>query len=448
MDKTPLEQWIASKVSRCSNAQDLSRKELEHYQLSKLQDVIGYVQEKSPFYRKHLARFSPAGLQHLEHFQKLPFTTVEDLRTKGPQFLCVSQNEIKRVVTLPDSDPTTEPRRVYFTAEEIELTLDFFHHGMTSIVQPGQKVLILMPGERPDSVGDLLAKALSRMDVQGTVHGLVQDPGFTIQEILRIRPDALVGIPVQALSIVRHKDSSLIPKGLIKNVLLSSDYVSPAIVAELGRVLKCRVFNHYGTTEMGFGGGVECSALQGYHLREADLFIEIVDPVSGLPQPDGIRGEVVFSTLTRRGMPLLRYRTGDISRFLTDPCPCGTVLRRLDAIRGRLTDFVRLGQSHWLCISDLDDILFSVPGVLNFSAVLTNNHEKDILEIKIKTGNTGERSILERVFSVLTHADALSEAIADGSLSLKSVAFEKESLVNPSAVKRAIQDKRKTARLR
>ncbi len=448
MDKTPLEQWIASKVSRCSDAQNLSRKELEHYQLNRLRDIIGYVQDRSPFYRKHLAQFSPARLQHLEYFQNLPFTTVEDLRTKGPEFLCVSQNEIKRVVTLPDSDPTTEPRRVYFTADEIDLTLDFFHHGMMSIVQPGQKVLILMPGERPDSVGDLLARALSRMDVQGTVHGLVQDPGFTIQEILRIRPDALVAIPVQALSIVRHEDSSLIPKGLIKNVLLSSDYVSPAIVAELGRVLKCGVFNHYGTTEMGFGGGVECSALQGYHLREADLFIEIVDPVSGLPQPDGICGEVVFSTLTRRGMPLLRYRTGDLSRFLTDPCPCGTVLRRLDTIRGRLTDFVRLGQSHWLSISDLDDILFSVPGVLNFSAVLTNDHEKDILEIKIKTGNPEERSILETVFSVLTHAHVLSEAITDGSLSLKSVTFDKESLVNPSAVKRAIQDKRKTARLR
>lgn len=444
MDKTPLEQWIASKVSRCSDAQNLSRKDLEHYQLNRLRDIIGYVQDRSPFYRKHLARFSPARLQHLEYFQKLPFTTVEDFRTKGPEFLCVSQNEIKRVVTLPDSDPMVEPRRVYFTADEIDLTLDFFHHGMMSIVQPGQKVLILMPGEKPDSVGDLLARALSRIDVRGTVHGLVQDPGFTIQEILRIRPDALVAIPVQALSIVRHEDSSLIPKGLIKNVLLSSDYVSPAIVKELGRVLKCRVFNHYGTTEMGFGGGVECSVLQGYHLREADLFIEIIDPVSGLPQPDGIYGEVVFSTLTRRGMPLLRYRTGDISRFLTDPCPCGTVMRRLDNIRGRLNDFVRVGQSHWLCISDLDDILFSVPGVLNFSAELTNDHEKDLLEIKIKVGNTEEPSILETAFSVLTHVHVISEAIKDGSLSLKSIAFEKESLVNTSAVKRAIQDKRKT----
>jgi hypothetical protein len=85
---------------------------------------------------------------------------------------------------------------------------------------------------------------------------------------------------------------------------------------------------------------------------------------------------------------------------------------------------------------------------LNFSAVLTNDHEKDILEIKIKTGNQEELSILETAFSVLTHAHVLSEAITDGSLSLKSVAFEKESLVNPSAVKRAIQDKRKTARLR
>ena len=81
---------------------------------------------------------------------------------------------------------------------------------------------------------------------------------------------------------------------------------------------------------------MECRARNGYHLREADLFFEVVDPVSGSPVPDGTPGEVVFTTLTRRAMPLIRYRTGDVAAMLPGPCACGSPLRRLSRIAGRL----------------------------------------------------------------------------------------------------------------
>ena len=97
-------------------------------------------------------------------------------------------------------------------------------------------------------------------------------------------------------------------------------------------------------TEMGYGGGVECDVHDGYHLREADLFVEIVDPVTRQPLPDGVYGEVVFTTLTRRAMPLIRYRTGDMARFLTDALPLWHVLRRLSRIQGRLANTVSLGR--------------------------------------------------------------------------------------------------------
>ena len=95
-------------------------------------------------------------------------------------------------------------------------------------------------------------------------------------------------------------------------------------------------------TEMGLGGGVQCSARQGYHLREADLYFEIVDPHSGEPLPEGELGEVVFTTLTREGMPLIRYRTGDLSRFLPGQCPCGTLLRSMESIRQRVAGNLEL----------------------------------------------------------------------------------------------------------
>lgn len=95
-------------------------------------------------------------------------------------------------------------------------------------------------------------------------------------------------------------------------------------------------FDHWGMTETGYGGAVECSGHQGCHIRELDLHIEIIDPVTTEPLSDGQWGEIVVTTLTRTGQVLIRYRTQDISRIIPGPCPCGSVIRRLDTIAGRI----------------------------------------------------------------------------------------------------------------
>jgi phenylacetate-coenzyme A ligase PaaK-like adenylate-forming protein len=111
--------------------------------------------------------------------------------------------------------------------------------------------------------------------------------------------------------------------------------VSDECVELIERAWGCEVFEHYGMTEMGLGGAMACEAHDGYHPREADLLFEIVDPRTGAPLPDGEYGEIVFTTLTRTAMPLVRYRTGDMSRFIPGPCPCGSVLKRLARVADR-----------------------------------------------------------------------------------------------------------------
>ena len=445
MDRTPLDKWIASKIFKDPPERGLSQADVNLHQLAKLRETIAYVRWKSPFYRAHLAGLPNGRLEDLDDLKQFPFTTPELLQERGPEFLCVSQSEIERVVTLELPGATTELRRLYFTEEDVELTVDFFHHGMSTLVYPGQKVLILMPGDRPASVGDLLVRALRRMNVEGIVHGIVRNPNDTIGEILRHNIDCLVGIPTQVLALARHEAMVAIPHGQIKSVLLSSDYVSPPIAQELERVWGCRVFNHYGSTEMGLGGGVECQALQGYHLREADLYFEIVDPTSGELQPDGRWGEIVFTTLTRKGMPLIRYRTGDLSRFLPDSCPCGTALRLMDRVRGRLKDFAQVGGSHWLGIVDLDDVLFPIPGLLDYQAVLNNGNDHDRLDVAVRAGGCEGVTILDAVHRALTESQVLHGPIHDGSLSIGSVEFATERMVATGTSKRSIHDQRSAA---
>lgn len=434
MRRTPLEPWIAAKISR-SQSSELFRQHLREYQLARIRETVTYVSQKSPFYRNRLRGFSALDLNCLEDIAALPFTTPSDLAENNPSFLCVSQSDIDRVITLPAPGGT---RRSFFTADDLELTTDFFHHGMSTLVRPSQKVLILMPGDRPGSVGDLLQKALARMDAEGIVHGLVDDPEQVAGEILKHEIDALVGIPTQVLAVARSEAGREIPKSRIKGVLLSADYVPAAVVQELRRLWDCPTFNHYGTTEMGLGGGVECEALSEYHLREADLYFEIVDPDSGQPQPAGTAGEVVFTTLTRQGMPLVRYRTGDLARFVTEPCPCGSVLPRMGTVRGSIRDMVRLCSGDWLGIADLDEVLFSFPQILDYEATITRNADSDCLDIALYADVKHGVPDSDRVITALRAVPQLDQAITLGRLSVDMLPVKETTPVRTSATKRTL----------
>ena len=372
----------------------------------------------------------------------IPFTRPRDIQEDDLAFLSVSQNEIKRVVTLTSSGTTAPPKRLHFSAEDLELTVDFFHHGMGTMVQPGQRVLILMPGELPGSVGDLLEKGLSRLGVSAIVHGMVRDSAKVLDEIVSQGIDCLVGLPVQVLSLARHPQALLVPAGQLKSILLSADYVPAAVVDELALIWDVPVFNHYGMTEMGLGGGVECVCRCGYHLREADLFMEIVDQHSGRKLETGEVGEVVFTTLTRTGMPIIRYRTGDLARFLPDPCPCGTVLHRLERVRGRIAARVQLRGGETFSMSELDEALFALPFLLNFQPVLSNTCVTETLELHIATFELGAREAAGPIRRALLRIPAIGNAVATGQLTLGRI---DDRTINPlsGSVKRNIKDIRK-----
>jgi phenylacetate-CoA ligase len=441
MEVTPLEPWIKTKIGTSATGAEL-REEIDLHQLGKLRETVDYVRTRSPFYRRLFAGVHGCDLKGLADIAALPFTAAEDIRENDLRFLCVSRDEISRIVTLNTSGTTTHAKRIHFTEEDLELTTDLFHHGMKALVRPGGKVLILMPADRHGTVGDLMVKALRRMDVQGIPHGIVLDSGKTIAGIVKHEVDCLIGIPVQVLGLVRHRDAVSIPKGMIKSVLLSADYVPAAIVREIESAWGCMVFNHYGMTEMGLGAAVDCSALHGYHVREADLFFEMVDPDTGRPVPDGEPGEVVFTTLTRKGMPLVRYRTGDLSRFIPEPCPCGTVLKRLEWVKGRLQGGVGLGGGANLTVADLDEALFPLPGLLNFRVELARESDAQIIRVTIYCGDNHAESLCGQAAKKLAAIPSIRTAIDNGFLAIAPIRASSENWISTGSIKRKIIDSR------
>jgi len=381
MLKTPLESWIQGKIAITkSPAVTLTRSRLEAYQLQKIRETLLYVRRNSPFYRHLPGDVETHPVQRLEDMARLPFTTSADLKRNPLRFLCVSQTGIERCVTLQSSGTTGPAKRLFFTREDLEHTLDFFHHGMSTLVKPGDRVMILLPGGgRPDSVADLLSRALARMAVQSLAPGT--DTKATPESIASQGITCLVGAPVPVLALARSGRGENCLKNRIKSVLLTADHIPDAVVDAIECAWNCKVFRHFGMTEMGWGGGVECEARDGYHLREADLYVEIVDPKTGRLLPDGESGEIVVTTLTRVGMPLIRYRTGDISRFHPLTCPCGTVLKRLDRITGRVNDGECLVSGMPLTLQVLDEALFPLPELMDFAADLTAGKDGDRLTL-------------------------------------------------------------------
>ena len=444
MQKTPMETWIGHKIQGAiGEGGVLTRARIDEYQLTKVRETIALARDKSRFYKKTLAAFPPHAIHSFQDFAQLPFTTSDDLRQDSLRFLCTSQDDISRIVTLESSGTTGSPKRIYFTADDQELTIDFFHQALPGIAKPGDKVLILLPSERFGSVGGLFAESARRMGVQTVAHGLVSDPKLTLEIMEREQVNMLLGIPVQVLALASYESPrASYYRTHIENVILNTDHIPKALVQRLQDKWGCRVFNHYAMTEMGMAGGVECEAFAGLHLREADLLFEIINPETGEVLNDGEEGEVVFTTLTRKGMPLIRYRTGDISRFIPASCPCGTVLKRLVPVKERVGGGTVLANGELISMSMLDEALFAVRGLLNFQAEITVHDGMDRLDITAQVATWAGANIQELIRQALLSIRVIADHVHSGVLMLGSVVVDQTGKPwNPS--KRIIRDLRK-----
>lgn len=348
-----LEPWVVRETG-CASAEELRR-----WQMGRLRGVLSYAKERSRFYRERLRDVEESAVISFRDLSRVPFTTPEELRAEPQSWLCCSPAEIERIITLKTSGTTCAPKRIFFSREDQKQTVDFFACGMGELVQPGGRVMILMPGTQPGSVGALLRTALERIGVETVLGGPVTDIEASYKSLRESHCGNIVGIPVQVLGLAEY--GGRLPSNQrtkIKSVLLSADAVPPVIASRIAEKMGCEVFTHFGMTEMGFGVAVECSAHQGCHIRENHILVEVIDPKTGAQLPDGQVGEFVFTTLSYRAMPFIRYRTGDMGMLLSSPCPCGSFIRRILPWGGRLADRGRL----W----EMDELLLSSPDIVDY----------------------------------------------------------------------------------
>lgn len=370
---SPIDTWIAQKTGLFGN---LNPETLKLWQIEKLKQLIEYASKNTAFYKDKLNITS--------NITELPFTNPSDIVNNPFSFLAIPQSLVARVTTLANSGTTSFKKRIFFSKADIERTIEFFAVGMSTMVNKYDRVQILISNKTENSLGTLLKESLSRINVASEITGVIKNANIAIEASRGA--DCLIGMPAEILYM-----SCIAPEMRPKSVLLSADYVPQSIIDRIKKTWNCKVYSHYGHTEFGFGGAVDCEKHKGLHLRDVDLIFEIINPRSGEAAKSGERGEIVVTTLSNEAMPLIRYRTGNLSRIIENPCGCGSSLCRLGQIEGRISSNISVGNDI-ISIHQMDELIFAIPTVRGFNATLIQ--ESNILHLEIEADGIIDKDLL------------------------------------------------------
>ncbi len=313
---------------------------------------------------------------------KVPFTQAADIVADNMKFLAIAQDEIEGVVSVETSGTSLgshHKKRIFCSDKDFESTIQFFFFGMQYLLKNQEdRVALLMSGERVGSIGHLFSIAMERLNIPCKIIGFTTDYKQIAHELKNFEATCVVAIPWHILNISSYIAKNKISH-CIKKVLLSGDTASKALKYELSQNLSCEVFNHYGITEFGFAGAVECMEHKALHLRALDLYVEIIDENLN-PVEDGLFGEIVITTLTREAMPLIRYRTGDRGRIVPQKCSCASLLPNIE-VYGRISQGVEIDKENFIHLAEFQDFFY------RYSKIKVNDFDLCVFTDKISTEN-------------------------------------------------------------
>jgi phenylacetate-CoA ligase len=322
----------------------MPREQLRALQAERLRALILYVYERVPFYRERFDELGidPAAIRSLDDLSRLPFTLKSDLRDHYPFGLfAVPQAELARVHA--SSGTTGRPTVVGYTRADVEL---FAEVNARSLAMAGAEPGMMLH----NAYGYGLFTGGLGLHYGAERLGMTVVPisgGMTERQLVAIgdfRPDVISCTPSYALTLAQEfEQRGVSPDELsLRFAVVGAEPWTEAMRTAIDTGLGVRASNIYGLSEV-IGPGVSCECHEeraGSHVNEDHFFPEIVDPDTREPLPGGSEGVLVFTTLTKEALPLLRYWTGDLTSLSSEPCRCGRTLVRMAAIKGRTDDML------------------------------------------------------------------------------------------------------------
>lgn len=366
----------------------MSREDLQALQLERLQALVKRVYEKIPFYKKSFGKtgINPADIKSLSDLTKLPFTVKQDMRDAYPFGLfAVPRKDVVRVHC--SSGTTGTATVVGYTQNDLDNWGDCFARalygagcGPDSALQIAYGYGLFTGGLGAHYGGERAGCTVLPMSTGNTKRQVRLMKDFDV--------DCLCCTPSYALNIAEvAEEEGYDPREFpIHAGILGAEPCSEATRAEIEQKMGIQVFDIYGLSEvMGPGVACECEQQHGLHVCEDQFIIEILDPKTLQPVPDGEWGEVVFTTLCKECSPLVRYRTRDISRILVGECECGRTFRRMDRIAGRTDDMMILRGVN-VFPSQIEEEIVSFPEIApQYQLILTTKGTLDHAELRVET---------------------------------------------------------------
>lgn len=364
------------------------REDIEDIQLSRLKDTLSRVYNLTPFYKEKFnkMKLDIDDIKSIDDIKKLPFTKKQDLRDHYPFGLFATpMSEVVRVHS--SSGTTGKPTVVGYTKADMDIWDEvmarvFTMSGATSedVVHNGYGYGLFTGGlgfhNGAEKVGAAVVPASG---------------GFTDRQLMLMRDfgaNILTCTPSFALHLgeVAKKAGSDFKKDYkLKSGIFGAEPVSEGLKKEVAKLWGIDYHEVYGLSEI-IGPGVACSCKKSnkLHIFEDHFFAEIIDPKTGENVPDGQRGELVLTTLTKQALPIIRYKTGDITSITKEPCGCGRTISKMESIVGRVDDMLIVNGVN-VYPSQVEHVISQAEGVtLNYQIIADKKGHLDKLEVMVE----------------------------------------------------------------
>ncbi|WP_292391120.1 phenylacetate--CoA ligase family protein [Methanosarcina sp. UBA5] len=388
------------------NAQLYHPKISEEDTFAKLKALLRRVVENSPFYQKKFreANIDIENIRSLEDLKLLPFTNKEELRDAYPLGLqAVSDSEVVRIHS--SSGTTGKPVIIPYTRKDVDVWAEMMMRCYMLAGLTNQDRIQITPGYGLWTAGIGFQLGAERLGAMAIPTG----PGNTEKQLemfVDLKSTALASTSSYAILLAEEIEKRGLKSQIqLRKGIIGSERWSEKMRTRIETELGIETFDIYGLTEIyGPGIGLDCSFHEGMHYWSDYLLFEIIDPITGEQLPDGTLGELVITTLTKEGAPLIRYRTRDLTRIIPGLCKCGCPFPRIDRVLGRSDDRIKFKAVN-IYPGQIEDLVHRIPGVSSeYQILLTRKDGRDSMIFRVEIEDAEDSAKKEKTEKALRKA--------------------------------------------
>lgn len=419
------------------------RDKIESVQLERLKKTLKHVYKNNQYYKKIIddAGLDPDGLKSIKDIEKLPFTSKEDLRKNYPFGLfCVPLSEVIRVHS--SSGTTGNPTVVGYTREDIEVWAEVLARIMYDVGARKEDVVQVSHGFGMFTGGFGFQYAAEKL---GSL--VVPISGGNTERQIKIMNDfkstILCSTPSYALYMaeVGERIGADFKKLHLKLGFFGAEPWSESMRGELEERLNITALDSYGLSEV-IGPGVSCECLEqnGLHINEDHFLAEVIDPETGRILPDGEKGELVFTSLTKKAFPVIRYRTKDVCYLIKDECPCGKTFIRMSKPAGRTDDMLIIRGVN-VFPSQIEEVLMNVEDLEpHYLIVVDRKNYMDTVEVWVEVS---EKNFQEKIMKLEDFEKSIEDKLKSAiGIRIKAVLKEPRTIERSKGKAKRVWDKR------